>query len=138
MLDLRCRPAKDKDLCLGFHLFDLLLLYCSRDKKVICLNIYNIYHAFLIDEPKKEVLILLLLYFFSFNRRRSMEAQSSGTEVRRLHIVYFLSRKGRIEHPHLIRLHHFSRNGVRLRGLILFISAAFYISSFDNIVVLNK
>ncbi|KAG6423266.1 hypothetical protein SASPL_113657 [Salvia splendens] len=38
-------------------------------------------------------------------------------EVRRLHIVYFLSRKGRIEHPHLIRVHHLSRNGVRLRDV---------------------
>ncbi|KAI3444917.1 hypothetical protein Pfo_001582 [Paulownia fortunei] len=45
-----------------------------------------------------------------------MEAQS-GAEVRRLHIVYFLSRKGRIEHPHLIRVHHLSRNGVRLRDV---------------------
>lgn len=45
-----------------------------------------------------------------------MEAQG-GAEVRRVHIVYFLSRKGRIEHPHLIRVHHLSRNGVRLRGL---------------------
>ncbi|KAH6772920.1 UPSTREAM OF FLC protein [Perilla frutescens var. hirtella] len=45
-----------------------------------------------------------------------MEAQG-GAEVRRLHIVYFLSRKGRIEHPHLIRVHHLSRNGVRLRDV---------------------
>ncbi|KAL1562002.1 protein SOSEKI 1-like isoform X2 [Salvia divinorum] len=36
---------------------------------------------------------------------------------RRLHIIYFLSRKGRIEHPHLIRVHHLSRNGVRLRDV---------------------
>ncbi|KAG8391347.1 hypothetical protein BUALT_Bualt01G0178400 [Buddleja alternifolia] len=48
-------------------------------------------------------------------KRRLMEAQ--GGEVRRLHIVYFLSRKGRIEHPHLIRVHHLSRNGVRLRDI---------------------
>lgn len=45
-----------------------------------------------------------------------MEAQG-GAEVRRLHIVYFLSRKGRIDHPHLIRVHHLSRNGVRLRDV---------------------
>ncbi|KAL0425529.1 UNVERIFIED_CONTAM: hypothetical protein Sradi_1087700 [Sesamum radiatum] len=45
-----------------------------------------------------------------------MEAQG-GAEVRRLHIVYFLSRKGRIEHPHLVRVHHLSRNGVRLRDV---------------------
>lgn len=47
-----------------------------------------------------------------------MEGQNhGGGEVRRLHIIYFLSRKGRIEHPHLIRVHHFSRNGIRLKGL---------------------
>uniref|UniRef100_A0A5B7AWE6 SOSEKI DIX-like domain-containing protein n=1 Tax=Davidia involucrata TaxID=16924 RepID=A0A5B7AWE6_DAVIN len=40
-----------------------------------------------------------------------------GGEVRRLHIIYFLSRNGRIEHPHLIRVHHLSRNGVRLRDV---------------------
>lgn len=43
-------------------------------------------------------------------------AQQGVGEVRRLHIIYFISRKGRIEHPHLIRVHHLSRNGVRLRG----------------------
>lgn len=43
-------------------------------------------------------------------------AQQGVGEVRRLHIVYFISRKGRIEHPHLIRVHHLSRGGVRLRG----------------------
>lgn len=40
----------------------------------------------------------------------------NGSEVRRLHIVYFLCPKGRIEHPHLLRVHHHSRNGVHLRG----------------------
>lgn len=40
-----------------------------------------------------------------------------GGEVRRLHIIYFLSRLGGgIEHPHLIRVHHLARNGVYLRG----------------------
>ncbi|MCD7460120.1 hypothetical protein HAX54_042912 [Datura stramonium] len=49
---------------------------------------------------------------------RLMEGQNQGgAEVRRLHIIYFLSRKGRIEHPHLIRVHHFSRNGIRLRDV---------------------
>ena len=43
-----------------------------------------------------------------------MEAQ--GGQVRRLHIIYFLSRMGRMEHPHLIRVHHLGRNGVYLRG----------------------
>ncbi|KAL7234040.1 hypothetical protein ACSBR1_017608 [Camellia fascicularis] len=41
----------------------------------------------------------------------------SGGEVRRIHIIYFLSRRGRIEHPHLIRVRHLSRNGVRLRDV---------------------
>lgn len=45
---------------------------------------------------------------------------SSGAgagEVRRVHIIYFLSHNlGRIEHPHLIRVHHSNRNGVYLRG----------------------
>ncbi|KAL6569728.1 hypothetical protein OROMI_014242 [Orobanche minor] len=45
-----------------------------------------------------------------------MEAQGCS-EVRRLQIVYFLSRKDRIEHPHLIRVHHLSRSGVRLRDV---------------------
>ncbi|KAL7126061.1 hypothetical protein ABFS83_14G160100 [Erythranthe nasuta] len=45
-----------------------------------------------------------------------MEAES-GAEVRRLHVVYFLSRKGFVEHPHLIRIHHLSKNGVRLRDI---------------------
>ncbi|KAM0072074.1 putative transcription factor C2H2 family [Helianthus debilis subsp. tardiflorus] len=40
-----------------------------------------------------------------------------GGEMRKIHIVYFLSRKGLIEHPHLIRVHHFSRTGVRLRDV---------------------
>ncbi|KAM3357801.1 protein SOSEKI 1 [Capsicum galapagoense] len=47
-----------------------------------------------------------------------MEGQNQGGgEVRRLHIIYFLCRKGRIEHPHLIRVHHFSRNGIRLKDV---------------------
>ena len=37
-------------------------------------------------------------------------------EVRRVHIIYLLSRMGRIEHPHLLRVHHLTRNGVYLRG----------------------
>ncbi|KAL6495644.1 hypothetical protein OROGR_030207 [Orobanche gracilis] len=45
-----------------------------------------------------------------------MEAQGCS-EVRKLQIVYFLSRKGRIEHPHLVRVHHLSRSGVRLRDV---------------------
>ncbi|ERN20457.1 hypothetical protein AMTR_s00068p00133150 [Amborella trichopoda] len=38
-------------------------------------------------------------------------------EVRRVHIVYFLSRKGRIDHPHLIRVLPLHRNGVRLKDV---------------------
>ncbi|KAL2514129.1 uncharacterized protein Fot_28100 [Forsythia ovata] len=49
--------------------------------------------------------------------RPLMEYSQGGAEVRRLHIVYFLSRNGRIEHPHLIRVHHLSRNGVHLREI---------------------
>ncbi|KAG7947455.1 hypothetical protein I3843_14G094700 [Carya illinoinensis] len=45
-----------------------------------------------------------------------MEAQ--GGEVRRIHIVYFLSHMGHVEHPHLIRVQHFNRNnGVYLRDV---------------------
>ncbi|XP_022960426.1 protein UPSTREAM OF FLC-like [Cucurbita moschata] len=32
-------------------------------------------------------------------------------EVRRLHVVYFLSRMGHVEQPHLIRVHHLPRRG---------------------------
>ncbi|XP_019708308.1 protein SOSEKI 1 isoform X2 [Elaeis guineensis] len=46
-----------------------------------------------------------------------MESFKGGGEVRRLNIVYFLSRNGRVEHPHLIRVHHLHRNGVRLRDV---------------------
>ncbi|XP_026660003.2 uncharacterized protein LOC103708106 [Phoenix dactylifera] len=46
-----------------------------------------------------------------------MESSKGGGEVRRLNIVYFLSRNGRVEHPHLIRVHHLHRNGVRLRDV---------------------
>ncbi|XP_044490060.1 protein SOSEKI 1-like, partial [Mangifera indica] len=34
-----------------------------------------------------------------------------------LDVVYFLSRLGRIEHPHLIRVNHLTRNGVYLRDV---------------------
>ncbi|CAI9764646.1 unnamed protein product [Fraxinus pennsylvanica] len=46
-----------------------------------------------------------------------MEYSQGGSQVRRLHIVYFLSRNGHIEHPHLIRVHHLSRIGVHLRDV---------------------
>ncbi|KAJ4978346.1 hypothetical protein NE237_009126 [Protea cynaroides] len=38
-------------------------------------------------------------------------------QARRIQVIYFLSRMGRIEHPHLIRVHHFSRKGVHLRDV---------------------
>ncbi|KAI3495623.1 hypothetical protein L1887_37968 [Cichorium endivia] len=44
-------------------------------------------------------------------------SRGGGGEMRKVHIVYFLSHKGRIEHPHLIRVHHHSRKGVRLRDV---------------------
>ncbi|XP_022897377.1 uncharacterized protein LOC111411033 isoform X2 [Olea europaea var. sylvestris] len=47
-----------------------------------------------------------------------MKAQVSSAEVRRLHVVYFLSRSGGgVEHPHLVPVHHLSSNGVRLRDI---------------------
>lgn len=43
--------------------------------------------------------------------------ETKGGEVRRLHIIYFLSHMGgHAEHPHLIRVLHLARNGVYLRG----------------------
>ncbi|GFZ02735.1 UPSTREAM OF FLC protein [Actinidia rufa] len=53
-----------------------------------------------------------------------MEAQEGGGggsggggEERRIYVLYFLSRDGRIEHPHLISIRPLSRNGVRLRDV---------------------
>ncbi|KAE8038161.1 hypothetical protein FH972_010697 [Carpinus fangiana] len=43
--------------------------------------------------------------------------EAKGREVRRIHIIYFLSHMGRVEHPHLIRVHNFNRNGVYLRDV---------------------
>ncbi|XP_057457965.1 protein SOSEKI 1 isoform X2 [Lotus japonicus] len=44
--------------------------------------------------------------------------EAKGGEVRRLHIIYFLSHPGgRVEHPHLIRVLHLTRNGVYLRDV---------------------
>ncbi|XP_058075560.1 protein SOSEKI 1 [Magnolia sinica] len=47
--------------------------------------------------------------------KRRMEA--NGGEMRRIHVLYFLSRMGRIEHPHLIRVHNMNRTGVRLKDV---------------------
>nr|DAD30132.1 TPA_asm: hypothetical protein HUJ06_031600 [Nelumbo nucifera] len=47
-----------------------------------------------------------------------MEAKGGAAgEMRRVHIIYFLNRMGRVEHPHLFRVHHLSRNGVHLRDV---------------------
>jgi len=45
-------------------------------------------------------------------------AAGGGGEVRRINVVYFLSRGGRTDHPHLFRVNHLNRagGGVRLRG----------------------
>lgn len=40
-------------------------------------------------------------------------------EVRRINVVYFLSRGGRTDHPHLFRVNNLHRSGVRLRGTYL-------------------
>ncbi|KAF0917128.1 hypothetical protein E2562_016929 [Oryza meyeriana var. granulata] len=40
-----------------------------------------------------------------------------GGEVRRINVVYFLSRGGRTDHPHLFRVNHLPRVGVRLRDV---------------------
>ncbi|KAK9125733.1 hypothetical protein Scep_014579 [Stephania cephalantha] len=45
-----------------------------------------------------------------------------GEEVSRVHILYFLSRNGRVEHPHLIRVHRLGRKGVHLRDVKLWLS----------------
>ncbi|KAL8119444.1 uncharacterized protein LOC141724290 [Apium graveolens] len=53
----------------------------------------------------------------SMQARMSMEAHGRCREVRRVHIIYFISRKGRIEQPHLLRVHHFCGTEVRLRDI---------------------
>ncbi|XP_050229955.1 protein SOSEKI 1 isoform X2 [Mercurialis annua] len=45
-----------------------------------------------------------------------MEGSTTG-EVRRVHIIYFLSIMGHMEQPHLIRVHHLNRTGVYLRDM---------------------
>ncbi|KAF7031060.1 hypothetical protein CFC21_042439 [Triticum aestivum] len=41
----------------------------------------------------------------------------SAGEVRRINVVYFLSRGGRTDHPHLFRVNNLHRSGVRLRDV---------------------
>ncbi|KAL0732351.1 hypothetical protein Bca4012_008560 [Brassica carinata] len=45
-----------------------------------------------------------------------MESNGAG-EVRRVRLVYFLSRSGHVDQPHLLSVHHISRNGVFLRDV---------------------
>lgn len=45
-----------------------------------------------------------------------MESNGGAGEVRRVRLVYFLSRSGHVDQPHLLSVHHISRNGVFLRG----------------------
>nr|CAB3503208.1 unnamed protein product [Digitaria exilis] len=40
-----------------------------------------------------------------------------GEVMRRINVVYFLSRGGRSDHPHLFRVNHINRAGVRLRDV---------------------
>ncbi|KAG0481662.1 hypothetical protein HPP92_012520 [Vanilla planifolia] len=47
----------------------------------------------------------------------SSSSKRKSCEVRRANVIYFLSRDGRIEHPHLIRVHHFCHSGVHLRDV---------------------
>ena len=44
---------------------------------------------------------------------------AGGGEMRRVNVVYFLSRNGRVEHPHLLRIHRRRRDHVYLRGTVL-------------------
>ncbi|KAG0485522.1 hypothetical protein HPP92_009370 [Vanilla planifolia] len=74
---------------------------------------------------QKDNLSSNLMESIAFNLRISMEANTLGMEtgrggrgeVRRIHVVYFLCRNGKAEHPHLIRVHHLHRRGVRLRDV---------------------
>ncbi|URE03115.1 hypothetical protein MUK42_21313 [Musa troglodytarum] len=45
-------------------------------------------------------------------------AGGGGGEMRRVNVVYFLSRNGRVEHPHLLRIHRRRRDHVYLRGTV--------------------
>ncbi|KAJ0250831.1 F3 protein [Hirschfeldia incana] len=46
-----------------------------------------------------------------------MESNGRAGEVRRVRLVYFLSRSGHVDQPHLLSVHHISRNGVFLRDV---------------------
>ncbi|KAJ4895323.1 hypothetical protein Rs2_22117 [Raphanus sativus] len=46
-----------------------------------------------------------------------MESNGGAGEVRRVRLVYFLSRAGHVDQPHLFSVQHISRNGVFLRDV---------------------
>ncbi|CAL4973730.1 unnamed protein product [Urochloa decumbens] len=48
---------------------------------------------------------------------KGAEKGGAAGEVRRINVVYFLSRGGRTDHPHLFRVNHLCRAGVRLRDV---------------------
>ncbi|KAH7665858.1 Protein SOSEKI 2 plant protein [Dioscorea alata] len=52
-----------------------------------------------------------------------MEAMKGRGEVRKVNVLYFISREGKVEHPHLIRVHQFRGHGVRLRDVKRWLSA---------------
>lgn len=79
------------------------------------------------SEESMAVCLRKRLVCFSFPRRRM---EGKGGEIRRVHIIYFLSRMGRIEHPHLIRVNHVNRSGVHLKGFLSFFDR---IEIFENL-----
>ncbi|KAF3497238.1 hypothetical protein DY000_02058197 [Brassica cretica] len=46
-----------------------------------------------------------------------MESNGGAGEVRRVRLIYFLSRSGHVDQPHLLSVHQISRNGVFLRDV---------------------
>ncbi|CAL4954238.1 unnamed protein product [Urochloa decumbens] len=48
---------------------------------------------------------------------KGADQKGAAGEVRRINVVYFLSRGGRSDHPHLFRVNHLYRAGVRLRDV---------------------
>ncbi|KAH0467512.1 hypothetical protein IEQ34_004750 [Dendrobium chrysotoxum] len=73
-------------------------------------------------------------------RREGGGGAGGGGETRRVHVVYFLSRNGKTEQPHLIRVHHLNNNGVHLRGvkinnLIMYDKAIADFCVFDGVLM---
>lgn len=59
-------------------------------------------------------------------------ADGHVVKTQRLNIIYFLSRDSHIEHPHLIRVHHFYRNAIHLFGAYQIL-----IYNFEYMILLN-